>query len=451
MRSVGHYIPKRFPVVLEDRILYWMQNSHCSVFNLIAAFDGRLDEKRMKRAVRLVLDAEPVLGCRFVNKFGRQYWERLDDLDSLEHCTVVPESEHKGDPAAYLDSQPDLDVHKGPQIRAYILRGEGDALCLRLNHVAADGGGLKDLGYALARIYNQLEKDPDHRPEPNVKGSRSLNQVFRHFSPKDYAGMIRRGFLDMWGFASGRTRRKAPLVFRKPVGSTMFMREIGPRRFLAAKEYGKKRGATLNDVMVAAMLRSFYSVVNPDENAYLRAVTTADLRRYIPGEQSRGVCNLSGFSYINIGKGAPNSFDDLLKVVARQFSSLKKDYIGLGSIPLTALVFKTLPFSMGLWIHDRLGELQKKQTATTGDVALLFTNAGRIEPERFTFGNIKTVRAAVTTTRATPPVLAVCLGGFENTLAVTAGFCQNTISKRKVLLLLDRLEQELEAMARESE
>src|SRR5947207_15718588 len=76
-------LPSRLRVVSGDyavnalRLLGDMQ-VHC-----VLAFDRHLDERRLARALRLALDAEPVLGCRFVPGVLRSHWLRRDDLDAL--------------------------------------------------------------------------------------------------------------------------------------------------------------------------------------------------------------------------------------------------------------------------------------------------------------------------------------------------------------------------------
>ena len=41
------------------------------------AFSHRLDPRRLKKAMALATDAEPILGCRFVYHRNRPYWQRL--------------------------------------------------------------------------------------------------------------------------------------------------------------------------------------------------------------------------------------------------------------------------------------------------------------------------------------------------------------------------------------
>ncbi|ACL04737.1 protein of unknown function UPF0089 [Desulfatibacillum aliphaticivorans] len=443
MQPENQNIPKRFPVVLEDKILYWMRNSHCANFGLIAQLNGRLDFVRLKQAMRMCLDAEPILGCRFVETAFGQHWERLPDLNAEEICTLVENPLDEDDPGGYWDSLPDLDVHQGPQARVWVLRGRNDLLCLRVNHVASDGGGVKDLAYLLARTYNRLERDPYYIPPSNIHGARGLAQVFRHMGWRDRLGVLRRTMADAHVFLRGRSKRRAPLDFQPPEGRTLLTRVIAGEDFRRLKAYGKARGATINDTAATAAIRAFYSLLNSDPKAYARMVATADLRRYIPGGQAESVCNLSGFSYINVGRGLPGDYNSLLRIVHDAFQKLKQEYIGMGNIPLSAAVFKTMPFSVGLRFHDGIGDILKKKSASTGDLGLMFTNAGVIDPEKFRFNGAPAAWAGVTATRSTPPVVTVCISGLGDSLLVTLGFCQNVLSRDLAERFLDRLEAEL--------
>lgn len=43
----------------------------------------------MKKAVRLSIDAEPILGCEFVVNNNKPVWKRHKDLDSVSLCTLI--------------------------------------------------------------------------------------------------------------------------------------------------------------------------------------------------------------------------------------------------------------------------------------------------------------------------------------------------------------------------
>jgi NRPS condensation-like uncharacterized protein len=437
---------QRFPVVLEDRILYWMQKSYDSSIRCVVEFDGRVDAARMARAVRLTLEAEPVLGCKFVRGIYRHYWERMDNPDEVMLFEVLETSEYDDDLGAFIGSLPLLNLYKGPQVRAWLVRSKKDTLVICLQHVLCDGGGVKDYLALLASIYLKLSRDPAYRPEPNLSGSRSLRQVFKNFSPGDYFPLMRRGIRDFYEFMFPVVRRTPPSMGRPLSSPTMIVRTLGSDLFVKLREYGRRHNATINDMLVTAFLRTFYGPEKSGENPWPRIVGTVDLRRYLPDKKAGALCNLSSFTYLSIGPMLGASFDDTLILLRDKMSALKNDFIGFGPVPLSALLFATLPFTAALWIHDKLGDLQKKQAASGRDIAPLFSNMGNIEARQLTFGDAEVRQTFITTPVATPPVLAIGLTGFGESVTMTAGFCQTVVTKNNVKRILDGMEKEISSL-----
>jgi NRPS condensation-like uncharacterized protein len=439
-------IPKRFPVMLEDRILYWMRNSFDSCIRCVVAFDGRVDAARLARAVRLTLDAEPVLGCRFVRKPFKQYWERMDDPDGIKLFEVLETSEYDGNIGAFMAAAPCMDLYNGPQVRAWLVRSEKDTLVVSIQHVACDGGALKEYLSLLASIYRNLSGDPGYCPKPNVSGDRSLRQIFQNFGPGDYFRIMRRGFRDVYEFMFPLVRR-TPASMNKPSSHmAMMLRTIGPDIFRKFREYGRRHDATVNDMLVTAFLRAFFGPENPGENLWPRVVGTVDLRRYIPEKKGGALCNLSGFTYLSIGPRLGASFYETLSLVQGSLGDHKSDFIGLGALPLSGFLFGILPLSAAIWVHDRMGNAQKKQASSGRDVAPLLTNMGSIDAGEIGFGDAGVISACLTTPIATPPVLAVGLTGFGESITISAGFCETTVKSDEVKRILDNMEKEISSL-----
>ncbi len=437
---------RRFPVVLEDRILYWMRKSYDSSIRCVVEFDGRIDAARMARAIRLTLDAEPVLGCRFVKGTYRHYWKGMDNLDEVKLFEVLETSEYDDDIGAFMESLPLLNLYNGPQVRAWLVRSEKDTLVICLQHVACDGVGAKDYLALLAHTYLKLFRDPAYRPNPNLSGSRSLRQVFKNFRPADYFPLVRRGFRDSYEFMLPLVRRTPPAMGMPLSRPSMVVRTIGPDLFRKFREYGRMRNATVNDMLATAFLRTFYGPEKPGENLWPRIVGTVDLRRYLPDKKAGALCNLSSFTYLSIGPMLGKTFDNTLTLLRDRMSALKNDFIGFGPVPLSALLFATLPFPAALWVHDKLGDLQKKQAASGKDFAPLFSNMGHIEAELLNFGDTEVRQAFITTPVATPPVLAIGLTGFGQSVTMTAGFCQTVVTKNDVKQIFDGMEKEISSL-----
>ncbi len=73
-------IPDRFRAVICDKMSFALMSLMDYQIHFIAEFNGMLDEERLARAMRLMLDAEPVLGSRFVKHWRAPWWQREEGL-----------------------------------------------------------------------------------------------------------------------------------------------------------------------------------------------------------------------------------------------------------------------------------------------------------------------------------------------------------------------------------
>jgi len=439
-----HDIPRRFPVVIEDNILYWMRNSHDSEIRGVVSFQGRVDKDRLFRAVRLCMDAEPILGCRFKKRFFRSYWERMDDLDNAVSSELVETSKYDDDIGSFLTSLPPLNLFTGPQVKVWILRSKHDKIVFKFQHVTGDGAANADYARLLSEIYTKLGENPDYRPVPNINGTRSLNQVGSNFSFKDKYGIVSRGMKDIAHFMTPVKYMIYPFGTSERSGLTMMISPVEPERFRVIKKYGKDRNATVNDMILAIFLRSFYQTINSHPESLMRVVATVDLRRYTKIRRAGALCNLSGFLYLGIGKKVNEPFDRTLSKVRNFMHSYKGDYIGMGNFFITIPFFKLLPFPVSLWLHDRMGNMQKKQTRTAGRVAPLYTNVGNINHNGMLFGDLEATDVFITTTVPYPPVLALCLTTFKERMTMSIGFCESCVSKKDVRILVDKIQEQVD-------
>ncbi len=445
-----HEIPRRFPVVIEDNILYWMRNSHDSEIRGVISLDGRVDKDRLFRAARLCMDAEPILGCRFKKRFFRSYWERMEDLDKTVSCELVETSDYDDDIGSFLTGLPPLDIFTGPQARVWVLRSKYDRIVFKFQHVTGDGAASADYARLLSDVYTKLGENPDYRPVPNIEGTRSLNQVGDNFSFRDKCGIVSRGMKDIAGFMTPLKYIFYSFGTSERSGLTMVISTLEPERFREIKNYGKARNATVNDMILAIFLRSFYNTTNTHPESLIRVVATVDLRRYTKIRKAGALCNLSGFLYLGIGKKIDEPFEQTLTKVRNFMHSYKGDYIGMGNFFITIPFFKLLPFPVSLWLHDRMGNMQKKQTRTAGKVAPLYTNVGNINSNGISFGNLKITDVFITTTVPYPPVLALCLTTFREKMTMSIGFCETCVTKKDVRNLVDNIQKQVDDVIKSS-
>jgi NRPS condensation-like uncharacterized protein len=143
----------------------------------IMKLDGRIDFDKLSRAVRLSVDAEPVLGCRFI-EHAPPYWKRLEDIDNITFCSIeetnnVEEAVHR-----FLESP--LDMDHDPMVKVKLIRSEQyDTLGIKLNHTCCDGAGAKEYIHLLSQIYSSMDcENGTYVPKPSIRDNEDHIKVF---------------------------------------------------------------------------------------------------------------------------------------------------------------------------------------------------------------------------------------------------------------------------------
>jgi NRPS condensation-like uncharacterized protein len=279
----------------------------------VLKFEGHLEEVRLRRAIRLAMDAEPVFGCRYVPD-KKPYWERRSDLDSLRLCEVV-ETDNVQSELERFAARPS-DVTRGPLVEACVVRGVSDSLCLKVNHVPADGAGGKELLYLIAGLYRALEKDPSYRAAPNL-GDRGFGQLFRRFGWRRSLAAITHPPLappkSVWQFPTGDLR---------DIGTRKFAaRRLDPVQSKALREYAIETGGTLNDVLLAALFRALWRFLDFVCDLPQPVWVPVDFRGYLPSGRTGAICNYIGMMYPALSRIQGEPFEGTLQRLQRNSAS----------------------------------------------------------------------------------------------------------------------------------
>jgi len=403
-------LPDRFPSTMTDRIINILAHSVDLMIQLEMEFAHRLDAERLARALDLTLDAEPILGCRFVPRFGRPYWERLD---AGERETLLFTEDESAYESFKLGS---LDARAGPQVKACLWRSSaGDRLLLKVAHVASDAGGVKEIAAIVSSLYSQLAQDAHHRPAPNLNGSRGLWQVFKHVPwhayPRIYLHYLRKTWRSVVPFATHALSLDGD-ASRPPV---FVVRHISDDHLAGLAEYGRAKGATINDLAMSALFRAIAALGGWDGRSQLRLWSTVDLRRYIPGERGEAICNLSAVEPIFLGTDLGDDFGSTLARVTAMTRHLKANWIGLSDyVGMTPMRF--LPYSWMLKLAHGLvrGMVEKRNYPNA------YTNMGPVDADSIVF-DARPRRAWLLPPPAYPPQIVVGLSGYAGTLTFSAG------------------------------
>ncbi len=428
-------IPKRFPSVAVDRLINVLGDWVELMIQMEIGFDRshELDADRLARAVELALDAEPILGCRFVPHPGRPYWERTEPDERRVFSLVKTEDEYE----AFKTSS--LDARTGPQIRVCLWRSSGgDRLLLKISHIASDAGGLKDAAAVVSSIYLRLAQEPDYRPAPNLTGSRSLWQVYRRVPWYEYPRIYLLYLIKLCRMMAPAAVHSISLEGSPDAPPAFVRRRIPRERVAALSKYGRSRGATLNDVMMAALVRAIAALGDRNGRARSGLWTTVDLRRYLPDGKAGSICNLSAMEPLLFGTEPGDDFDSTLARVTAITKRLKANWIGLsdyvGIAPAALLPYR--------WLLGA-GRRLTRRTITAGRYLNAYTNMGPIAPASVAFG-AKPKDAWLLPPPAYPPQTVIGMSGYDGSLTLAAGVYSES-AQRVVAALLDEALSELPA------
>jgi NRPS condensation-like uncharacterized protein len=424
-------IPRRFPSQGIDRAVAYIDPTGESVIQLEMEFTQKLDAARLARAATLALDAEPVLGCRFVHHWWKPYWVRLaHDVGS-----VFSEAQNEAEFESFKLAP--IDAYKGPQIRVCLWNSaDGARLLLKVSHQVADAAGVRSVSMVISSIYSRLSYEPDYQPEPNLKSSRGVRQVLRAIPLHSYPVFFLQNLRDHQNQVRGGT-----LTLPFPDGSLQplsFINRFLPQdRVLRLVEQGRMYNATINDLLLAAFFRALVITANWDGRSQLRVNMTIDLRRHLINREASIVANLSldidGWPSLgtDLGKDHSATLDKVTTITRTR----KQNFLGIDSL-IGLLPFYICPHT---WAA-KLTEFYYRQQVEKGNLSHFFTNMGPIDPTAVDFGSRPT-EARLLPPVSQPPWFILGISGYGGTLTLSAGVyaVQRDLTER----LLDAMVAEL--------
>lgn len=410
VKQPRYEIPSSFPAVQMDSRINCLRSGCDLQIHLVLHFDTRLDEPRLQRAMRLTLDAEPILGCNLCEESGRQLWRRRDDLDRLELLQLQPTTSARCQQQVCHYLARPLDLDHDPLLQGLLLRGETDTLCLKVSHIVADGGALAEYAALLASIYRQLAQQPDYQPQPNVAGDRSVHQVTRQFTLRrrclHYMHLLRSYVGELfprrnWSFPVHRAEENGEVAY--------VLHRLDCAVVERVADFARSHQLTANDLYVAACYRALYRLIQPAPDVPLRLGTTVNLRRYLPAKRGAALCNLSAMLQLNIGCELGENLLDTGRKVQRAMARHRRFDLGMGDMRYRLFDLTWLPIG---WVR-RLYRWHQMAKFFIGpqQVAPLFSNAGVLDISRFNFGENSVVEAYVTPPATKAPVFFVALSG----------------------------------------
>jgi NRPS condensation-like uncharacterized protein len=229
-----------------------------------------------------------------------------------------------------------------------------------------------------------------------------------------------------------------PMAIRTDGKIKFLIRNIEAEKVRKIKEFGRRYGATINDMMMTAVIRAHARVGNWQGKKPLRFWTTIDNRRYLPGQHAGGICNLSAVEILNFGNSHHHNFVESLKFITALSHRRKASWLGLNTYIGIFPIMKILSYRNLLKFMDNaIGFYQRNNL-----VQAALTNLGPIEPEKVSF-DAPPVKACLIVPPVFPPLLGLGLSGYNGSLTLSAGVYPSSDQKEIMNQLIENIINEL--------
>lgn len=418
-------------------------NGH-DIYNYVARFgaanyqiqavlqlDGLLDPDKLKQAVRLAVDTEPVFGCRFVEA-DPPYWKRLDPLDEVPFCTYENAENREEAVQQFLESP--LDMDNDPMVKMKLIRcGPQDTLCMKVNHTCCDGTGTKEFLHLLADIYSLLDQEGGtYVPQPKARTRKDQDRLFESLgirNPDDAWNPLLEAPKSMWAFPWKRNQPAdaRTAVCKLPYGYVQVL-----------SRYGKPRGATINDLLLTACYRAMFAISAPEPGIPMDISITVDLRRYLPGKKTEAIRNFSGGADTRIPRIENESFEGTLARVKTMMEQIKSGRPGLQSAVGLERVERAI-FHETLDFYRNSGNMGTKFV----QCAPVMSNLGQLHGSNLKFGGISVADAHIVPPAVSSPGLLLCIGTYNSIITMAMSYYESQTDRRDIERLLNLIREEL--------
>ena len=355
------------PAEMVEVVVHAMEHRHPHVhLHLVVDMGRRFDHPDLVRALHGLVEAFPVLGCRYQPGWWRDRWVRWEG-DRGELCHVEETNDLEAATRSWV--QRSIRYLEEPTVRvAFFTASTGGRLVLTLHHMVADGGGIKAAGAVFVSLLCGVE------PNPPPSQDRSLMSVARSLGVRDIPILLREmlheGLLPLSSMRVRRLDYGIPRGSGAPDPHWQPVRLTGDkaRHFVAATT---GQGATINDALVATVARM---AARRAKQGPVMVAYTVDLRRYLREKRAQ-VTNLAGVSMVVLGREVTRTTSASLRAVSVAIGEQKKRLTGVAYALLPGFTLGWLPHGLLRWS----GQYVISQVLRRFDRTIAMTNIGALD------------------------------------------------------------------------
>lgn len=409
---------ERIKAELWDKMHYLFRDFNDRMVHLELNYDYEINIDALKTVLICFLEKSPVLHSSFNDNHVNPYWE-VKDYDIEDVLTVSrPENVKEAIDeflTQYIPPESDLQI----KVAVFFYEGKS-ALCIVENHMCMDGGDFKYFIKTLCKNYNDyVEKGI---PPLDIKqGSRSYDEVYDDFSDGEEE-MAR----NLYKNVCAKDDHQFPLTEPSDDDKSFIARrKISEETFLKIKSTGKKHGATVNDMLVAAYFYALYELGNYCLEDSVTISCAIDLRRHMDTAEDLGLTNHTAFMQCNIPERGRDIFETL-RYVVNSANLFKSDrFMGLYGLPLLNLGYSILPhaasegiikigYTNPLLAMSNIGILEHEKLALEGHEPFDGFMTGAVKYKPFVLLSATSLRNVIT--------LSMCVKGNDEDKRIVERF-----------------------------
>lgn len=423
---------RRLNAELWDKMHYLFRDYNDRMVHVKLQYDFEIDVEALKTVIICFFEKAPVLHSSFKDNHVSPYWivkpYRIDDVLEVSYPDDV---EAAADAFLTQEIPPDSDI----QMKVAVFFKDGTTtLCMIENHMCMDGGDFKYFLKAFCKNYNDYVEN-GVSPIDLREGSRSYDQVYNDFS-KTEQRMAR----NLYKNVNAKDDHKFPLT-PDSIRDRSFIakRKISAEKLAQIKAAGKKRGATINDMLLTAYFYSLYELANYSPYEGVSISCAIDLRRHLKDVSDEGLTNHTAWMQCKVPERGQDIFQTL-KYVMHSSNQFKQDkFMGLYGLPLLKLGYTIMPhaaseeiikigYSNPLLAMSNIGILEVDKLALCGHEPTDGFMTGAVKYKPFVLLSATTMRNVVT--------LSMCVRG-------------NDEDRKTVERFFDLMEENLDALIAE--
>ena len=411
---------------LWDKMHYLFRDFNDRMVHVELRYDFEIDVEALKTVLICFFEKAPVLHSRFVDNHLSTHWEVMPY--SIEDVVTVSYPDD-------LDSAVDefltqyIPPESSLQMKVAVFFKDGTTtICIVENHMCMDGGDLKYFIKALCKNYNSYVNE--HKSPIELRtGSRAYEEVYSSFSPTET-----RMAKNLYKNVCAKDDHTFPLTHNN-ISDKSFIarRKIDEERFMIIKAVGKKHGATINDMLVAAYFYSLYELAGYNPYDSVTISCAIDLRRHIKDTEDLGITNHTAFMQCNIPERGRDIFQTLNYVV-RSVNRFKNDkFMGLYGLPLLKFGYSILP-------HTASEEVIK---IGYSNPLLAMSNIGILEADKLALSGHEPTDAFMTGAVKYKPYVLLSATSYKNVVTLSMCVRGNEQDEKIVSDFFDLMEKNL--------